>query len=65
MSVFQLMPYAYFANHHQSAPSLLGTLPGLPRDAIPEISVYYNEAWGNRSRIDYGGGMELNFLCLL
>ena len=24
---------------------------------------YFGEAWGNRSRIDYGSGMELNFLC--
>ncbi|KAF8179868.1 Phosphotyrosyl phosphatase activator [Pholiota molesta] len=33
--------------------------------SIPEISVYFNECWGNRTRIDYGSGMELNFLCWL
>ncbi|KAJ7591543.1 Phosphotyrosyl phosphatase activator, partial [Mycena floridula] len=33
--------------------------------AIPEVSLYFNNAWGNRSRIDYGSGMELNFLCWL
>ena len=38
-------------------------LPKLPPDAIPELAAYFGEAWGNRSRIDYGSGMELNFLC--
>ncbi|PPQ79012.1 hypothetical protein CVT25_002321 [Psilocybe cyanescens] len=40
-------------------------LPNLPSESIPEISVYFNESWGNRTRIDYGSGMELNFLCWL
>jgi serine/threonine-protein phosphatase 2A activator len=35
------------------------------KDAIPELRVYFNESWGNRTRIDYGSGMELNFLCWL
>ncbi|KAI0027841.1 Phosphotyrosyl phosphatase activator [Vararia minispora EC-137] len=39
------------------------SLPGLPADAIEEVSAYFEECWGNRSRIDYGSGMELNFLC--
>lgn len=38
---------------------------GLPEESIDEISVYFNESWGNRTRIDYGSGMELNFLCWL
>lgn len=40
-------------------------MPGLPADKIIELSTYLSEAWGNRERIDYGSGMELNFLCWL
>ncbi|KAF6758006.1 hypothetical protein DFP72DRAFT_1109253 [Ephemerocybe angulata] len=36
---------------------------GLPEDSIEEVRVYFNEMWGNRTRIDYGSGMELNWLC--
>lgn len=49
----------------EAAPELHKTLPGLPQEAIPELVVYFGEAWGNRTRIDYGSGMELNFLCWL
>ncbi|GHJ87726.1 hypothetical protein NliqN6_4128 [Naganishia liquefaciens] len=35
------------------------------KNVIPELCVYFNESWGNRTRIDYGSGMELNFLCWL
>ncbi|KAI5118359.1 hypothetical protein M0805_004332 [Coniferiporia weirii] len=47
------------------SPSLHATLPNFPPDALEEVSVYFKEAWGNRTRIDYGSGMELNFLCWL
>ncbi|KAG8914666.1 Serine/threonine-protein phosphatase 2A activator 2, partial [Tulasnella sp. 417] len=40
-------------------------IPNFPKEAIPEVSVYFKECWGNRTRIDYGSGMELNFLCWL
>ncbi|CAO1622839.1 unnamed protein product [Sympodiomycopsis kandeliae] len=50
--------------YHQSIPGLQdikGTNEGC--DAIEEIQVYFEESWGNEERIDYGSGMELNFLC--
>ena len=48
---------------YQIAPQLHKSIPELPEAAIPEIIVYFEESWGNRTRIDYGSGMELNFLC--
>ncbi|OCF58355.1 serine/threonine-protein phosphatase 2A activator 2 [Kwoniella mangroviensis CBS 10435] len=38
---------------------------GLPAEAIPEVEVYFKESWGNKQRVDYGSGMEFNFLCWL
>ena len=41
-------------------------LPNLDNsEYIPELGVYLQESWGNRTRVDYGSGMELNFLCWL
>lgn len=48
-------------------------LPGLhekhvkavPAVHVAELCAYLSEAWGNRTRIDYGSGMELNFVCWL
>ncbi|KAL1948423.1 hypothetical protein VTO73DRAFT_12498 [Trametes versicolor] len=53
----------FFDKISEIAPELHRTIPGLPEDAIPEVTVYFDESWGNRTRIDYGSGMELNFLC--
>jgi serine/threonine-protein phosphatase 2A activator len=41
------------------------SISGLPNDSIFELTGYFNECWGNRTRVDYGSGMELNFLCWL
>ncbi|KAF9416768.1 Serine/threonine-protein phosphatase 2A activator 2 [Podila epigama] len=37
----------------------------LPQDAIPEVTKYFVECWGNRKRIDYGTGHEASFLAWL
>lgn len=34
-------------------------------DAAEEVAVYFTESFGNRTRIDYGSGHELNFLSVL
>lgn len=49
----------------QKARSLHETIPGLPTERIIELATYFTESWGNRTRVDYGSGMELNFICWL
>ncbi|WVQ83513.1 serine/threonine-protein phosphatase 2A activator 2 [Cryptococcus sp. DSM 104549] len=41
------------------------SIPGLPEEAIPEVEVYFKHSWGNKERVDYGSGMELNFVSWL
>ncbi|KAF9446465.1 Phosphotyrosyl phosphatase activator [Macrolepiota fuliginosa MF-IS2] len=54
---------SFYDKVHEVSPQLHETLPNMPKESVLEVSVYFNESWGNRARIDYGSGMELNFLC--
>lgn len=42
-----------------------GALPQLADENIEQLSLYLQESWGNKKRIDYGSGHELNFMCFL
>ncbi|KAI9448649.1 Phosphotyrosyl phosphatase activator [Russula earlei] len=57
----------FYDKVQQAAPQLHELLLVQPTDAdaVAEVSGYFCESWGNRARIDYGSGMELNFLCWL
>lgn len=53
--------YDQVVDQSASLQASIGVLP----TAIPELSAYFNESWGNRKRIDYGTGHETNFLAWL
>lgn len=51
---------------HDYSPTILeNALPTEYHAAIPEIIVYFNESFGNATRIDYGTGHELAFIMFL
>ncbi|KIJ16527.1 hypothetical protein PAXINDRAFT_180335 [Paxillus involutus ATCC 200175] len=54
----------FYDEVEKQTPALHAQL-GVRETAIPELQAYFVHSWGNRERIDYGSGMELNFLCWL
>ncbi|GMM56905.1 peptidylprolyl isomerase [Maudiozyma humilis] len=49
-----------------SARELIKTAyPSLEEGELDQLVTYLVESWGNKRRIDYGSGHELNFLCFL
>lgn len=50
----------------EKADDLLSShFPALTSEQIEQLSIYLQESWGNKRRIDYGSGHELNFICFL
>jgi serine/threonine-protein phosphatase 2A activator len=49
----------------QRAPGWHKNLGMTNDEAIAEVSTYFDQAFGNRNRIDYGSGHELNFIIWL
>lgn len=43
----------------------LAAVEAVPAEAVCELKGYFDASWGDRDRIDYGSGMELDFVCLL
>ncbi|CCD25058.1 peptidylprolyl isomerase RRD2 NDAI_0E02410 [Naumovozyma dairenensis CBS 421] len=39
--------------------------PSLTHEQLEQLTIYLDESWGNKQRIDYGSGHELNFMCFL
>lgn len=66
----------FYDDLSEKAPSILRSLHlapkqdlamGLDLDLDPsiELAAYFVESWGNRTRIDYGSGHEMNFIAFL
>jgi len=49
----------------QSGNVLREILPEQYHDSIVELAVYYKSSWGDKTRMDYGTGHEMNFAVLL
>ncbi|SCU95918.1 LAMI_0F04412g1_1 [Lachancea mirantina] len=56
----------FYQEVSERTPDLIKThFSGLSDEQTEEVSAYLIESWGNSSRIDYGSGHELNFVCFL
>lgn len=55
----------FFDKVGEASARLHSSIPNLDPLAVPEIEVYFKNSWGNRERVDYGSGMELNFFSWL
>ena len=56
----------FYDDVKRSTPMLLQkTYQGLNNEQITQLATYLYESWGDRGRIDYGSGHELNFMCFL
>lgn len=56
----------WFQKMRDEAPEILErALPSEFHAALPEITVYFTESFGNATRIDYGTGHELAFIMFL
>lgn len=49
----------------QSKQIIATAYPSLTEKQLQQVAIYLVESWGNRNRIDYGSGHELNFICFL
>ncbi|KAH8550337.1 Phosphotyrosyl phosphatase activator [Umbelopsis sp. PMI_123] len=56
-----------FVTFYDKAAEMIPELlePIISKEAIPEVSAYLVESFGNRRRIDYGTGHEANFIAFL
>lgn len=44
---------------------ITSTFPTLTQAQVVQLSTYLLQSWGDKRRIDYGSGHELNFICFL
>uniref|UniRef100_A0A2M4AUR4 Serine/threonine-protein phosphatase 2A activator n=1 Tax=Anopheles triannulatus TaxID=58253 RepID=A0A2M4AUR4_9DIPT len=49
----------------ESTQLIANALPDTAKEAVPELQVYFEESFGNPTRIDYGTGHEMAFVMFL
>ena len=56
----------FYDELNEKSSSLIKTrFSTLSDEQLEQLSIYLDESWGNKRRIDYGSGHELNFICFL